>query len=254
MNPDTRVSVHCYEGDGHQVRDALTLYLHHGCPVTVFSPVDSPVMVDGVVCRHVGRREGSIMEVSDLALGGTEDVKRTVTGGKIANERQRDQMRALLDHPENFFLMNDADSFCLSPDIPEYLYREPDVLWSNVVHDPLTVNEADWYGGLPFIALQPPYFMSRWTIEKLLEVADSVETNERIPWIDHYLLQLAIASGIRVKGFRDSVASALDRHPANVAYAVAQVQYLGRVFVHSAKSPATWAPLIEARRKFVRAT
>ena len=92
MNPDTRVSVHCYEGDGHQVRDALTLYLHHGCPVTVFSPVDSPVMVDGVVCRHVGRREGSIMEVSDLALGGTEDVKRTVTGGKIANERQRDQM------------------------------------------------------------------------------------------------------------------------------------------------------------------
>ena len=40
MNPNTRVSVHCYKGDMPQVTGAMPIYLHHECPVVIMSPDD----------------------------------------------------------------------------------------------------------------------------------------------------------------------------------------------------------------------
>jgi len=43
-------------------------------------------------------------------------------------------VQVTLDQPDwNWVLLNDADSFCLSPELPEYLYREPDTFWCNVL-------------------------------------------------------------------------------------------------------------------------
>lgn len=247
MNKDTRISVHCYEGDAHQVRNALPLYLHHQCPVTIISPTDSRVTIEGLDCRYAGARAGSTGRwASDFKQEGSE---RIVTGGPIANERQRLQMKALLDCPENFFLMNDSDSMCLHAELPSYLYAEPDIVWSNLVHDPLPRNQPGYAPGFPRLALQPPYFLSRWTIEAMLAVADQVTVNPVMPWIDHYMLQLAVQAKLVWKGFPDGLSSDL-YHIGHLEWAQVQVRHLGRIFIHSAKSKETWGPLLHAHTQF----
>ena len=249
MNPDTRVSVHCYEGDGHQVRDALELYLHHQCPLTVISPEDSRVVIEGIDCRFAGTREGSVEHrMVDGAI-------RIVTRGPIANQRQVEQMKLLLTYPENFFFMNDADSFCLSPEIPRYVYAEPDVVWCNRVRDTLPMNQPGYVGyprDFPHMALQPPYFISRRSIERMLAVAGQIVPNDIMPWIDHFMLQLAYAAKIDYRNFTDSVASDVDRYPQNLRPALQMIRNYGKVFVHSSKSPATWRPMVEARRDYLQ--
>jgi hypothetical protein len=255
MNPNTHVSVHCYEGDGHQVRDAMELYLHHQCPLTIISPTDSQVVIDGVECRFAGQREGSI---KTHVFSSSGDMKpRTVTAGPIANQRQIEQMKLLLTYPEKFFLMNDADSFCLSPEISQYLYDSPDIIWCNYVEDPLGENRPGYDGyppEFPFCAMQPPYFMSRASMEKLIAVSGSIVPNKIMPWIDHFMIQLAFAAKIKVERFTDSVAADVDRYPQYMPETLNLIQNYGRVFVHSSKSPTTWKPMIEARKKYLATT
>jgi hypothetical protein len=249
MNPSTRVSVHCYEGDGHQVRDALELYLHHQRPVTIISPTDSRVVIDGVDCRFAGQREGSI----ETRVFGNEPEPRVVTAGPVANQRQIEQMKLLLTYPDSFFLMNDADSFCLSPQLPHYLY-DRDIIWCNYVEDPLGDNRPGYDGyppEFPFFAMQPPYFLSRAAMEKLIAVSGSIVPNKIMPWIDHFMLQLAFAAGITVHRFKDSIASDVDRYPENLAPTLDLIRNEGRIFVHSSKSPKTWRPMIEARQEYL---
>jgi hypothetical protein len=240
--------VHCYEGDAHQVVSALGLYTHHQCPVTVISPIDSPVTIDGVDCRFAGVREGSTGRwAADFNQEGSN---RIVTGGPIANARQIAQMKKLLECPENFFLMNDSDSMCLDAKIPDYLYAEPDIVWSNLVHDPMPINQPGYPHGFPRLALQPPYFLSRRTIGAMISVAHKVVTNSIMPWIDHYMLQLAVEAKLVWKGFPDGVSTDL-RHPGHLEWAQVQVRHLGRIMLHSAKSTEDWGPLVHAHNQFV---
>lgn len=253
MNPHTHVSIHCYAGDGHQVRDAMQLYLHHRCPTTVISPVDSRVEISGVDCRFAGRRDGSVRE---LSIPG-EPTTRIVTAGPIANQRQIEQMKLLLGFRADYFFMNDADSFCLSPELPSYLYDNSDIAWGNYVEDTLEVNAPgydDYPENFPRAAMQPPYFFSRRVMEKLVAVADSVKPNAVMPWIDHFLLQLAFVAGVECRRFPDSVASDVDRYPENLAPTLDLIRDHGRIFVHSSKSPLTWRPMIEARNEYLRRT
>lgn len=179
---------------------------------------------------------------------------RVVTKGPIANQRQIEQMKLLLTYPENFFFMNDADSFCLSPELPAYLYAAPDVVWSTYVRDTLPLNQPGYIGypaDFPHAALQPPYFMSRRSIEKMLAVADQIVPNEIMPWIDHFMLQMAYAAKLEYRRFENSIAADLDRYPRNLPSAVATARN-GAVFVHSSKSPKTWRPLMAARLEYLR--
>ncbi len=112
MNPDTRVAIHCYDGDRRQVEETLTVHSAHGCPVTILSPEDSKVEIPGFDCRFGGKRQSI---------------------GPDSIEREKEHLRILLTYPENFFLLNDADSMCVSPKLPDYLYAEPDVLWGSLM-------------------------------------------------------------------------------------------------------------------------
>lgn len=243
MNPNTRVSVHCYEGDGHQVRDALHLYTHHECPLTIISPEDSQVVIPGVECRFAGKRDGSVLTVQ---IPG-EPVERIITGGQLANDRQVAQLKLLLTYPEEWFLMNDADSFCLSPQIPRYLYNRPDTIWCGVANDP---NEPAYVGAnlpadFPRFALQPPYFTHRNVIERMLLTTPTYD--ERFPWIDHFMMHMAYLAQVRFVNFDDGYGADLDRYPENLPPAVRAVRYQGKVFIHSSKCKTSWGPLVEAR-------
>lgn len=226
----TRISIHCYQGDAALVRDLLPLHQRHRFPITVMSPEDSPVEIPGVECRFGGRRQSA---------------------GQLSLDRQRRHMEMLLDTPDDLFLMHDADSICLSEKLPDYLVRE-DVLWSNLVYNPIPEQRQGYGPGVPRLAFQPPYFMSRSIIRRLLDNAEGVKVNPALPFIDHYMLQLAMKAHTVWKGFPDGISMAICTHPGFMELAQTEVRHKGRVFVHSVKSMAYLQPLLDAHEAWVR--
>jgi hypothetical protein len=249
MNPDTRVAICCYAGDMHQVVEALGVHLHHECPVVVLSPEDAKAEVNypGIENRFVGKR----------AYIGQESL-----------DRQRGHLETLLTFPENHFLINDSDSGMLDPKIPDYLYAEPDIVWSNQIGDGIPEHQAAYPEGFPHIAFQPPYFLSRQTIEAMLSVADDprCRANPTLPFIDHYMVQLTLAASLpwqRLRGansFPISINSVAHPNPSReqlriyahgLALALNAVRHEGMSVVHSVKDGKTWDKLMEARRQYI---
>jgi hypothetical protein len=230
MNADTLVTVHGYSGDAHQIRAALSVYEHHKCPVVIFSPADSKIEKMGPhICEGVGKR----------AYTGPESLVR-----------QKLQMEAMLKYPFNWFLANDSDSMCLSPLIPQYLYKEPDVLWSNEVSDMMHNRPAGYKW--PRLAFQPPYFMSRRVIEQLLTVADSVECEPQTPFIDWVMMAWAIASGCAHKNFHDGASYPTRNSPEGLHVMRGVVRNRGKVMVHSIKDARVLRWLVQDRTMYLR--
>lgn len=184
-NPDTLVVVHCYAGDADQVSNALPLFLHHGCPVLVLSPTDAPVRIDhvGVECRSAGQ---------------------AAYIGQPSLDRQRAHLELLLEYPQTWFLLNDADSVCLSPLLPKYLYEGGDTVFSNEAIDPRPRHSL-----YPKLALQPPYFVTRNAIERMLAVADRITADPITPFIDWYMLALVCEAGLPHRSFPDGSGTSL---------------------------------------------
>lgn len=139
-NADTLVVVHCYSGDEQQVIDFLPVYLHHGSHVLVLSPEDAPVDIRHpmVTCRWAGER----------GWKGPHTVHRQIEHWKLAAE-----------WPHKFFLMNDADSMCIEPHLPDYLFTDPNIFWSNEI-------------GTHYLNYEPPYFFSREILQRLIAIAE----------------------------------------------------------------------------------
>lgn len=251
MNEDTRVVVCCYAGDQHQVIGSLGAYLHHQCPVTILSPEDSPagIVYPGVDCKFAGRR----------AYIGQESL-----------DRQLEHLKLMLTYPEKYFLVHDSDSFLLDPKIPAYLYAEPDVVWSNQVDDAIPEHQDTFPEGWPHVAFQPPYFLSRATIEKMVAVGDDerVKATHMMPFIDYYMMALTTVAGLPWKRFMDCVSCpiAIDvvahplegqtQHEKEVygnGYKIAMDAVLNRgaVIVHSIKDPLAVHAFLEARKRFL---
>lgn len=230
MNPDTLVTVHGYAGDAHQIRNALPAYEHHKCSVVIFSPVDSKIEKMGPhICHFAGKR----------AYTGADSLIR-----------QKLQMEAMLTYPFNWFLANDSDSMCLSPKIPDYLYREPDVLWSNEVSDMMHHRSADYKW--PRLAFQPPYFMSRRVIERLLTVTDDMPYDAQTPFIDWCMMAWAIASGCPHKNFIDGASYPTRNSPEGLNVMRGVVRNRGKVMVHSIKDPRVLRWLIQDHALYLR--
>lgn len=228
MNARTLVSVHGYAGDGHQIWDQIRVHESHKCPIVVLSPVDSPITRMGPhICRHAGKR----------AYVGQESLDRQVA-----------QMRVLLEYPFDFYLMNDSDSICLSPKIPEYLYKTPATAWSNIVSDEMHKRPAGYT--LPRLASQPPYFMSRPVLERIVERANNIVADPTTPFIDWWFIAAYHQAKVQYQGFPDGASCPTDPNSFPVMHDL--VREHGRIFVHSIKTPEVLASLIAARDFYVR--
>lgn len=182
MNPNTRVAVSCYAGDQQQVEQMLGLYLHHECPVTILSPEDAPVNLaypERVDNRHAGKR-GQL--------------------GPDAWARHLAFLKILLTYPEDRFLIHESDSVCLDPKIPDYLYAEPDIVWSNNGE-----STFDHWPGFPpgsaRMSFQAPWFFSRKTIEAMVNVAPDVPYHPNLEWVDLFLSRLTEQAGLPWRGY-----------------------------------------------------
>lgn len=222
MNSNTLVTVHGYAGDSRQVTNALPFYMHHECPVVILSPTDSPI---------VGKNRKALDRLQ-FRTGG----KRAYIG-QPSLDRQIEHLKIMLTFPQDFFLANDSDSVCIAAKIPEYLYKEPDVLWSNVVSDMMHDRSDDPGYKYPRLAFQPPYFMSRSVIEKLLTVASKVKANPRTPFIDWCMMAWAIDAEIPYKNFSDGVSCPTANYgPGQIAMRDG-VENRGATMLHSIKTP-----------------
>lgn len=184
-NPKTRVVISAYQGDLRQVTEMLPLWQHHGCPVTIVSPADSRVDIEGVDC---------------LAAGGRGHF------GPEAQARHITHLKMLLDYPEDFFFINESDAFCIDTEFPAYLYADPEKFWTNGGRD-----ESDLDGRLEarprerWYSFQAPWWMPRRVIERMVEIAPRVQYDPRLKWIDLYLPELAFAAGVPFERFRDAI-------------------------------------------------
>ena len=206
-NAETLIVVHCWKGDADLVKEHMPLYKHHDRPVLILSPEDSPVniQVDDVMCKSIGKR---------------------AYYGQDSLDRQALHLKYLLTLPYEYFLLNDADSFCLSPDIPSYLYMpgSKNILWSNEVGDWRTHPSP-----YPKLALHPPYFMHRSVLARLVSVMDKPEVRAHpiTPYIDWYMLALAHEAGVPHQTFPDGAS-----FPAWRRNIIAETQQLGHDYKH----------------------
>ena len=266
LNPDTLVAVQAYGGEIKQVNELLRGWRHHRCQVVIISPADSPVAVPGIECRSAGRRGW---------------------GGMHTIDRQIEHMKILEEYPQRWILYNDADSFCIPRKIPEYLYSEDDVFWSNqrptgiffdtaqqlahmnidlttisVQHqgDAQQVQDAKeaaafllnipaWesYRFRQTMVFQPPYFFSHDALLRMIDVAEESKKDIIVPLIDWWWPLVAKQAGLRIASYPNG-----HSHTTN---SLKDVQ--GHDMVHSVTDPSILNVLLERevlRRKSPQST
>lgn len=193
MNENTLVSVHCYgaditapvrwdintAGDAYIAENLLPIHEKHKAPIVILSPVNAPVKVMGPhICRQAGVR----------AYIGQESLDRQIAHLKI-----------LLEYPFEFYLLNDADSCCISAEIPSVLYASSaDALWSNEVVEPRPHTSP-----YPKLAAQPPYFLNRRSLAKIVETAPGIEAHPITPYIDWAMLAWSCEAGLSHHAFSE---------------------------------------------------
>jgi len=169
--------------------------------------------------------------------------------GQLSLDRQFAQMRMMLDYPSQYFLANDSDSVCVSPKIPEYLYQEPDALWSNEVSDLMHQRKSDYKW--PRQAFQPPYFFSRDILEKLVATEGTFQTDMQTPFIDWVMMAICHAGKIPHRNFRDGVSCPTSDYNSR-RHMCDRISNHGAVMLHSIKSPAALQEMVSARYQFNR--
>lgn len=225
MNSDTRVAICCYAGDAHYVSEMMAVHRAHECPITILSPDDSRAEIPGVDCRFGGKRAYI---------------------GQDCLDRMREHLKILLTYPENYFLIHDSDSICLSPELPAYLYAE-DVLWSNQVINNLPEQQPGFAPDIPHIAFQPPWFMSRKILKRLIEVSEgNTVCNQYLPFIDYWMVEMAVRNDIPWRPLPTALSAALSVSLTDLDNAVDWVHTGMLIFVHSVKGARVARPLMTA--------
>lgn len=215
------VAISGYSGDQHQIQSNWPVYSHHKAPVLILSPKDAPI--------------GKIHDSRNFSAG----LKGWI--GPHTLKRQVLFLRELSNQAADFYLFHDADSVCLSPTIPKYLYDTPGVFWSNEVTDTNTSPSL-----LPKLAFQPPYFFSRRVLRALIRTSATPAQSFTIltaqgtmplptECIDHLMLQLVYAAGLQHRSFPDG-SSWETASEVGLTQMSEHVRKLGKIFIHQVKT------------------
>lgn len=207
MKPDVLVVVMTHpEADTAYARNHH-LWAHHGFPILTFT----------TATHHRVRFPREV-----LAFGSPQH------HGAASLDRFRFLMNDLSRRPHDFFLINEYDSFVLSPELPEKLF-EHDALWSNLHHEK---------PGTKFVStcfLHPPLFMSRHTLQRVAPACRHEDPSNLGFW-DRYLGHICELDSIPMLGFRELGFSINTIHEAHYLDAAAAIAG-GAVAIHGVKDP-----------------
>lgn len=216
MSRSTIIAVCCYQGDRHQVLNQMRVHCRSGHSVIILSPDDSPVLIPGFINLHAGHAA----YIGDKSL-----------------TRQIKYFEALLKFDHQFFLLHDSDSMMLSKEIPDRLYLESsEVLWSNEVREPRPHDSP-----YPKLAFQPPYFLNRDSMRRMVEVSNKIPVHPITPYVDWYMNALSSEAGLKHRAFTEL------EHPSRCPTPFSgsdpwlrleyRIKYMGTNFVHPIKTP-----------------
>ena len=251
MTPKLTVAIFAYQGDANQIDNLWPAHVQHKAPIVIFSPEDSPVHRNGAWCRTGGRR----------AYIGPESL-----------ERQWIHLNLLLEFDSDWYLLNDADSCLLSPGLPDYIKSCPDAIWSNKVPDDIHQRHPTY--PLPRFALQPPYVLSRYALERLVskgqfDIRDTKTFGQygtengwiQTPYIDWYMMALACYTDVPMRGFLDGASCPTSECPVgsstpgqhHLGYTTMRglVRNHGVRFVHSIKARDVFDDLCKDRTAYL---
>jgi hypothetical protein len=238
MNDQTLVTVHGYAGDVTQVNMLMPYFKHHGCPVMILSPEDSKI-TPNLITDSAG---------VDFRYGG---VRAYIHQPSL--DRQLIHLKMMLADPRNFqwFLANDSDSVVLAAELPEYLYSEKATVWSNRVCDriPNRARAADY--PWPELAFQPPYFFSRYALEKLIEVAPSCPGDLVCPFIDWAMMAWTVRAGLTHRGFPEGASCGTPPNSDGLANMLRIVELEGKFFLHAIKDKQSFHEIVYARLRYM---
>ncbi len=238
LNPDVLVAVHCYHGDRQQVLDLLPVYEHHERPIVIIAPEDSQVHdISMHICRAAGKRQYY---------------------GQLSWDRQHEQLRTLLEYNHEWYLLHDSDSLCLTPKLPEYLFKDKNVVFSNEVND-FRIPGGTWPGvdkpwpldyhkGYPLIAMQPPYFLHRSALEKIVAHSAGLVACPITPFIDWWWIPACYAAHVKHKPFTTG-ASCETSTPNGRAVMTQCIKERGATFIHSIKGKEALDVCLNAYKK-----
>ena len=239
MNENTLVSVHGYAGDAAQVKLLMPYFKHHSCPVLVLSPDDAPITPEMV---------GGDLSGVEFQYGG----KRAYIH-QLSLDRQLIHLKMMLAHPSKaeWFLANDSDSVVLISELPKYLYSEKDTVWSNRLCDriPNRVREPGYVW--PELAFQPPYFFSRYALEKIIEAGEVVKADPVTPFIDWCMAAWTIRAGLNHRGFPEGASCGTPPKSDGLANMVRLVELEGKFFLHAIKDPESFHHIVYARLRYM---
>ncbi len=237
MNPDLLVACHCYAGDRQQVLELLPMMEHHKAPIVIISPSDSQVHNIGPhICRTAGKR---------------------AYVGQLSWDRQHAQLKTLLEYPQKWFLLNDADSFVMEAKLPDYLFEDDNTVWSNEVNDFRVPGESwqglppwplDFHKGYPLIAMQPPYFLGRKALEKIVAFTEGMQACPICPFIDWWWVPACHGAGVEHKRFKTG-ASCETVTPSGIAAMSECISQRGASFIHSVKSGKMMKQLVDLYKR-----
>lgn len=223
--PSVLVTVHGYSGDQHQIRELMPVYQHHGYPIVVVGPADSPIEhMDGHICINAGRRAYI---------------------GQDSWDRQYLQLKALLKFPQEWFLLNDSDSFVMTPKLPDYLFQDENTVYSNEVTDFRVPGESwqgqppwplDYHKGYPLIAMQPPYFLSRKALQKIVDTCEGLQACPTTPFIDWWWVPACFRAHLKHRPFTGG--ASCETVTPNGLTVMSNCVRDGAIFIHSVKSGA----------------
>lgn len=213
------------------------MYSHHGFPLVIMSPEDSKIENVGPhICRFSGKRAYI---------------------GQDSWDRQLAQLKLLLEYDFNWFLLNDSDSFVLTPELPGYLYESIDTVYSNEVTDFRIPGETwtgeggpitwplDFHKDFPLIAMQPPYFMSRRALSRLVTAGEGAIACPITPFIDWWFPYVCTIAKLNHRPFVNG--ASCETVTENGILVMSEcILKRGATFIHSVKSKSSLNRLLAA--------
>jgi hypothetical protein len=235
---ETLVVIHAYKGDEHQVKALMPVFEHHRLPIVIITPWDAPIKTMG---PHICREAGQVAYI-----------------GQKSWDRQYLQLKTLLDYPHQWFLCNDSDSFVLPADLPEFLFKDKNTVWSNEVDD-FRVPGGTWPGvsepwpmdyhkGLPLIAMQPPYFFHRNVLEKIVKTCEGLQACPITPFIDWWWVPACDKAHVKHARY-PGCASCENVTEMGKAVMRQCVTERGAVFIHSVKTKEVMEDLVRIYKR-----
>lgn len=234
-NKKTITSVFGYAGDVQQVIDFMPFYKHHELPIIFLSPSNAKIENLGPYTYRFAGEKAYI--------------------GQSSWDRQHLYFKILLEYEFDWYLLNDSDSLVLEPQLPNYLFEDKSIVYGNVVESLIRPNcrhfdsatflltgisryiiiPENYHDGPPFIAIQPPYFLSRYALEKIVEISANLVACPITPHIDWWFPFVCGLAGLTYKTFPNG-RSWETITPLGRSEMIRHVSENGATFLHSIKT------------------